>query len=67
MRSILKLEICFLKPPGPSSTFSAGTRQFPKCNSHHCSPLMNMDGAPMVKPGVSRSTITEPIPPRPGP
>jgi hypothetical protein len=28
---------------------------------------MKLDGWPMLKPGVPRSTITEPMPPSPGP
>src|SRR5439155_35443 len=62
---MLKPAICFLKPPGPSRTFSAGMRQLSKCSSHHSSPLMKREGRPMANPGAPRSTMTEPMPPRP--
>src|SRR5256886_357901 len=52
---MLKPAICFLKPPGPSRTFSAGMRQLSKCSSHHSSPLMKREGRPMANPGAARA------------
>ena len=66
-RSALKPGICFLNPPGPSSTFSLGTRTLSKWSCDHSSPFMKDEGWPTSNPGVPFSISTEPMPDVPGP